>query len=76
MPEQQAPLEMPEQPEALLEMPMYCEDHELFEMASETKKLGNRYVGEKRFQNAIQRYSEAITQANQLERKKQYEIYA
>ncbi|CAD7938378.1 unnamed protein product [Amoebophrya sp. A25] len=42
------------------------EDDSLWDMAEETKKLGNKYVADGRYPDAIQRYSEVIMQARQM----------
>ncbi|CAD7927218.1 unnamed protein product [Amoebophrya sp. A120] len=56
------------------------EDDSLWEMAEETKKLGNKYVKESRFADAIQRYSEVIMQCRGMKpevvKRKEEEIRA
>lgn len=44
----------------------FADDDSAWEMATETKKLANKYVSDKRYADAIQRYSEVIMQAREL----------
>eukprot|EP00392_Amoebophrya_sp_AT5.2_P011277 g11352.t1 len=45
----------------------FGDDDSLWEMAEETKKLGNKYFTETRYADAIQRYSEVIMQCRQMQ---------
>ena len=44
----------------------FGDDDALWEMACETKKLGNKYVGAQRYDDAVHRYSEVIMQCRQI----------